>query len=172
MKLLEHQTIRSWISGDLALHSLAGSGVSHSSEEQSGNQTKKQQRQYWVCGPKLSGCNRFTLSRQLHRWNQGKRQLNRKQSRWLGTQHWNASRCSTCVPTECIFCSPALSTTRRAVSTTNNTKHWIMLWSTRKGTRGRVSPNTFWGSDRWQRLPARACLPSSETFWIGTTKHS
>ena len=66
-----------------------------------------------------------------------------------------------CRPTECKYSSPALCT----VSTTRNTKHWIMLWSTREDYTGRVSSSTCWRSDRRQRLPAKACK-----FCTGSTK--
>ena len=41
----------------------------------------------------------------------------------------------------------------------HSTKHWIMLWSKREGNAGKVSPSTFWRSDRRRRLPAWACTP-------------
>ena len=95
-------------------------------------------------------------------------QLDRKQSRWLGEQHWKVCNGSTCQPTKRLLCSPA----RMAVSTTHNTKNWIMLWSAREGYAGRVSPGTFWRSNRWRRLPACACPPYSDIFWTGSIKHS
>ena len=91
---------------------------------------------------------------------------------FMGAQHWKACRCCTCLPTEYIFCAPALSTTRMTVSTPHNTQHWTKLWSTRESNTVRASPGTFGRSNRRRRFSARACTPSSELFWTGSTKHS
>ena len=40
------------------------------------------------CRPKLTGRNKFTLSRQLHRYYHGRKQFDRKECKWLGVQHW------------------------------------------------------------------------------------
>ena len=38
-----------------------------------------------------------------------------------------------------------------------------------EGNAGRVSPSILWRRNRWRQLPPRACKPSSEIFWTGST---